>query len=90
MAKASTLIGKINGKNTYRRVAIRRRRYPISQPEAERLEQYQKNYHVSDAELGRKACDISNMGGYEFAGKIFSYLDSKKNACIDEILGGGE
>lgn len=89
MAKATTLIGKINGKNTYRRVAIRRKRYPISQQETEQLEQYQQNYNVSDIELGRKACEISNMGGYEFAGKIFSYLDSKKREqSIDEILGG--
>ena len=78
MAKATTLIGKINGQNTYRRVAIRRKRYPISKAEVNRLEKYQEEYNVSDEELGRKGCDISNMGGYEFAGKIFSYLDSKK------------
>ena len=76
--KATTVCGKIDGKNIYRRVAIRRRRYPISDEEIEKLQKYQLTYGVTDEELGIKGCDISNMGEYVFAGKIFSYLDIKK------------
>lgn len=75
--KATTVCGKINGKNIYRRVAIRRRRYPICEDEILKLQNYQLAYGISDEELGIKGCDISNMGEYVFAGKIFSYLDIK-------------
>lgn len=76
-ADAKVVRGKVDGKEIYCRVPMRRKRTPISQLDIDDLERYQTTKGLTDDEMVEKAADLSDMGDTYFAGKIYSYLDMK-------------
>lgn len=76
-SKISVMRDKVNGKEIYCRVPIRRKRTPISQYDIEDLMIYQSKNNLTDEQMLEKAVDIADMGDTYWAGKIFSYIDMK-------------
>ena len=84
--KGKVVRGKINGREIYCRIPIRRKRTPITQDDIDMFESIQKE-GVSDKQLLAKAYELIDIGLSEFAGKIFSYIDMKRGqpfAMIEE------
>lgn len=76
-SKTSVMRDKVNGKEIYCRVPIRRKRTPISQYDIEDFMVYQSKNNLTDEQMLEKAVDIADMGDTYWAGKIFSYVDMK-------------
>lgn len=81
--KFNVVRGKINGKEKYCRVPIRRKRTPISQIDIDDLSRYQRLHCYSDNTMLLKANDIAEMGDTYWAGKIYSYIDMKNGKEYD-------